>query len=186
MSSIEKALQKAPREDHRHGIVHCQITRPDQLDKIVENNLHVYAQTIFLDYDLHIVHQRVGEELASTSYSWKTLMNRGTTVSNGSDCPVEMPRVLSGIQCAVTRCDLNGAGPYLPNEAFTVQEALDSFTKAGAYASFEEHVKGRIQPGMLADFVVLGGNPFESKPDGIKDISVLQTWLGGKTVFEQK
>ncbi len=186
LGSIEKALNAHPRLDHRHGIVHCQITRPDQLDSIVKNALHVYAQTIFLDYDLHIVRQRVGNELASTSYSWKTLMNRGTTVSNGSDCPVEMPRVLAGIQCAVTRCDLNGVGPYLPQEAFTVQEALDSFTKAGAYASFEEAVKGQIQPGMLADFVVLGANPFEVDVNRIKDIPVLQTWLGGKKVFEQK
>ena len=110
-------------------------------------------------------------------------MNRGTTVSNGSDCPVEMPRVLSGIQCAVTRCDLNGEGPYLPHEAFTVQEALDSFTKAGAYASFEENIKGQIHPGMLADFVVLGANPFETEPGQIKDIPVLQTYLGGTLVY---
>jgi len=183
LSSIEKALSQNPRNDHRHGIVHCQITRPDQLDSIVKNKLHVYAQSIFLDYDLHIVKQRVGEELASTSYSWKTLMNRGTTVSNGSDCPVEMPRPLAGIQCAVTRCDLSGVGPYLPHEAFTVQEAIDSFTKASVFASFEENKKGQIEPGMLADFVVLGGNPFETPADKIKDIPVLQTWLGGKQVY---
>jgi len=184
LSSIEKALEKQPRADHRHGIVHCQLTRPDQLDSIIRNHLHVYAQSIFLDYDIHIVKQRAGEELASTSYSWKTLMKRGATVSNGSDCPVEMPRVLCGIQCAVTRSDLNGCEPYLPNEAFTVQEALDSFTKAGAYASFEENKKGQIQPGMLADFVVLGANPFEVAAEKIKDIPVLSTWLGGRKVFE--
>ena len=183
LNSMEKALEKQPRADHRHGIVHCQITRPDQLERIIKNSLHVYAQSIFLDYDLHIVEERVGKTLASTSYSWKTLMNRGTTVSNGSDCPVEMPRVLSGIQCAVTRCDLNGEGPYLPHEAFTVQEALDSFTKAGAYASFEENTKGQIQPGMLADFVVLGSNPFETDANKIKDIPVLKTFLGGRMVY---
>lgn len=184
LSSLDKALKKHPREDHRHGIVHCQITRPDQLDSIANNRLHVYAQSIFLDYDIHIVRERVGEELASTSYSWKTLMNLGATVSNGSDCPVEMPRVLGGIQCAVTRSDLNGCEPYLPHEALTMREALDSFTKAGAYASFEENVKGQILPGMLADFVVLGASPFEVEPKQIKDIPVLSTWLGGKKVFE--
>ena len=183
LSSIRKALAKQPRSDHRHGIVHCQITRPDQLDTIVQNELHVYVQSIFLDYDLHIVNQRVGEEMASTSYSWKTLMDRGVTVSNGSDCPVEMPRPLAGIQCAVTRCDLGGAGPYLPHEAFNVQEAIDSFTKTGAYASFEENLKGQIKPGMLADFVVLGQNPFDVPAGKLKDIPVLQTWLGGKQVY---
>lgn len=185
LSSIDKALAEHPREDHRHGIVHCQITRPDQLDRIAEGKMHVYAQSIFLDYDLHIVEQRVGKELAQSSYSWKTLMKKGATVSNGSDCPVELPRVLGGIQCAVTRCDLNGCGPYLPEEAFTVQEALDSFTKGAAYASFEENVKGCIEPGMLADFVVLGGNPFETEVAKIKDIPVLMTYMAGEKVFEK-
>ena len=145
--------------------------------------LHVYAQSIFLDYDTHIVYERVGEKLAGTSYSWKTLMNMGVTVSNGSDCPVEKPFALGGMQCAVTRRDLNGEGAYLPHEAFTVQEALDSFTKMSAFASFEEHVKGQIKAGMLADFTVLGMNPFDVSADRIKDIPVKGVYLGGKQVF---
>ena len=183
LSSIEKALAAHPRQDHRHGIVHCQITRPEQLDRICRNNLHVYAQTIFLDYDIHIVEQRVGNALAQSSYSWKRLLKDGATVSNGSDCPVELPDVMAGIQCAVTRRDLKGNGPYLPEEAFTVQEALDSYTKAGAYASFEEGAKGQILPGMLADFVVLEQNPFEAAHTSIKDIPVLETYLGGNRVY---
>ena len=183
LSSFEKALSSHPRPDHRHGIVHCQITRPDQLERIAKLNLHIYAQSIFLDYDLHIVEDRVGKELASSSYSWKTLMDKGVTVSNGSDCPVELPNVMGGIQCAVTRRDLKSNGPYLPWEAFTAQEALDSFTKIGAKASFEEATKGEIKVGMLADFVVLGENPFETDPNKLKDIPIMATYLGGKMVF---
>lgn len=183
LSSVEKALASHPRKNHRHGIVHCQITRPDQLERIANMDLHVYAQSIFLDYDLHIVEDRVGKELAQSSYSWKTLMDKGVTVSNGSDCPVELPNVMGGIQCAVTRCDLKGCGPYLPAEAFSVQEALDSFTKMGAKASFEEAVKGQIQPGMLADFVVLGEDPFETESAKLKGIPIVSTYLGGKQVF---
>ena len=183
LSSIEKSLAAHPRTDHRHGIVHCQITRPDQLQKIADLNLHVYAQTIFLDYDLHIVKDRVGEKLASSSYSWKTLMQKGATVSNGSDCPVELPNVMGGIQCAITRQDLKGSAPYLLQEAFTVQEALDSFTIAGAKASFEEAIKGQIVPGMLADFVVLGENPFNADVNKLKDIPILATYLGGNLVY---
>ena len=183
LNSIEKALAEHPRENHRHGIVHCQITRPDQLERIAKLGLHVYAQSIFLDYDLHIVEERVGKELAQSSYSWKTLMDKGVTVSNGSDCPVELPNVMGGIQCAVTRRDLKGVGPYLPQEAFTVQQALDSFTKAGAYASFEEASKGQIQPGMLADFVVLGEDPFDTNAQTIKNIPIMATYLGGKQVY---
>lgn len=184
LSAIERSLAQCPRVNHRHGVVHCQITRPEQLRKIAEMKLHVYAQSIFLDYDIRIVGSRVGAELASTSYSWKTLMKNGATVSNGTDCPVEPPFALGGIQCAVTRTNLAGSEPtYLPEEKFTVQEALDSYTSAGAYASFEETIKGTIAPGMLADFVVLGGDPFAVGPDQIKDIPVCATYVGGKQVF---
>ena len=184
LSAMDKALAANPREDHRHGIIHCQITRGDQLKKMAEMKLHIYAQSIFLDYDIQIVEPRVGPELASTSYSWKTLKNLGATVSNGTDCPVELPFALGGIQCAVTRKTLKGKGPYLPHEAFTIQEALDSYTSWGAYSSFEDHTKGRIQPGMIADFVILGANPFETDENTIKDIPVCATFLGGKQVYK--
>ena len=183
LHSIARTLELCPRTDPRHGIVHCQITRADQLEQIARMGLHVYAQSIFLDYDIHIVYDRVGDSLAQTSYRWKTLWDMGATVSNGSDCPVEWPNVLGGIQCAVTRCDLRGNGPYLPEEAFTVQQALDSFTKCGAWASFEENQKGTIAPGMLADFVILGEDPFAVAPEQIGKIPVLATYLAGRAVF---
>ena len=126
----------------------------------------------------------MGTDRAATSYSWKTLMNLGATVSNGTDSPVEQPFALGGIQCSVTRSNLrNDIAPYLPHEAFTVQEALDSYTALGAFASFEEHIKGRIEPGMLADFVVLDTDPFAVDPHHIKDIHVLATYLGGRNVY---
>lgn len=186
LNACEKALKEHPGTDHRHGIVHCQISRADQLDRIAALNLHVYAQSIFLDYDNHIVKERVGEELASTSYSWKTLMKKGVSVSNGTDCPVELPDALAGIQCAVTRTSLHDhVGPYLPGEAFTVQEALDSYTVRSAEGSFDENRKGRIAPGMLADFVVLAQSPFAVEPEHLKDIPVCATYVGGRKVFER-
>ena len=183
LNAVELALQEQPRADHRHGVVHCQASRPDQLERIARLNMHVYAQSIFLDYDNHIVSKVLTPELAASSYSWKTLMQKGVSVSNGSDCPVELPDVMEGIQCAVTRCSLDGTGPYLPGEAFTVQEALDSFTIRSAEGSFEENSKGRIAKGYLADFVVLGADPFETEPTAIHQIPVLATYLGGICVY---
>ena len=111
-------------------------------------------------------------------------MQGGLFVSNGTDCPVELPDALRGIQCAVTRRSVrDGCGPYLPEQAFTVQEAIDSYTWRGAEASFEEKEKGRIVPGQLADFVVLGEDPFTAEPDEIHRIPVLETWLGGVRAF---
>lgn len=184
LNAIDKALKKNPREDHRHGIVHCQISRADQLRIMEKMHLHVYAQSIFLDYDNHIVEQRVGKELASTSYSWKTLMKNGVNVSNGSDAPVELPDVLKGIQCAVTRESMDGTGPYLPEEAFTVKEAIDSFTVNGAIASFEENVKGKIKPGYYADFVILNHDPFRENVKKIAHLKVKKTFVNGKCVYE--
>ena len=183
LNAIEQALHKAPRADHRHGVVHCQITRPEQLARIREMGLHVYAQTIFLDYDSHIVESRVGKALASTSYHWKALMDQGVSVSNGSDCPVELPNVMAGVACAVTRTALDGTGPYLPDQAFSVQEALNSFTIRGAEASFEENIKGKIAPGYLADFTLLSENPFETEPGRLHAIRAVGTFLGGKCVY---
>ena len=183
LDALEAALAANPRPDHRHGIVHCQITRPDQLERIRKLGLHVYAQSVFLDYDNHIVEARAGKELAATSYSWKTLMDQGVSVSNGSDCPVELPDVMAGLECAVTRTSLDGTGPYLPGQAFSIKEALDSYTVRGAEASFEEKIKGKIAPGYLADFTVLDGNPFAAEPRRLHEIRVLGCFLGGKRVF---
>ena len=183
LNAVELALREHPRDDHRHGVVHCQVSRPDQLRRIAKLKMHVYAQSIFLDYDNHIVGRLLDRELADSSYHWKTLMQSGVSVSNGSDCPVELPDVMAGIQCAVTRRSLDGTGPYLPGEAFAVREALDSYTVRGAEASFEEDRKGMIREGYLADFTVLGGDPFETEPAAIHEIPVLETWLGGRRVY---
>ncbi|MBR2812844.1 MAG: amidohydrolase [Solobacterium sp.] len=186
LSAIEKAITKNPRKDHRHGIVHCQISRPDQLVKIRDLDLHVYAQSIFLDYDNHIVEKRVGKELAASSYSWKTLMASGVRVSNGSDCPVELPDVMKGMQCAVTRESTDGCGPYLREQAFTVAEALDSYTVNGAYASFQEHAKGRIAPGYMADFTILDQDPFAVSSHDLHAIKVHAVYLNGEKVYENR
>lgn len=185
LNTYEKVLQQYPREDHRHGIVHCQISREDQLQKIIDMNLHIYAQSIFIDYDTHIVYDRVGEKLANTSYYWKYLKDHGVRVSNGTDCPVELPDALVCMQCAITRESYSKPSkPYLPEQAFSVAEALDSYTIMGAYASFEENIKGYITKGYLADYVILEKSPFEVDPHTIKDIKVAGTYLGGKCVYE--
>ncbi|MBR6839466.1 MAG: amidohydrolase [Oscillospiraceae bacterium] len=183
LNAIELALKEHPRADHRHGVVHCQVSRPDQLERIRALHLHVYAQSVFLDYDNHIVNRLLPPALAQSSYSWKTLLESGVSVSNGSDCPVELPNVMEGIECAVTRQSLDGTGPYLPHEAFSVQEALDSYTIRGAEASFDENRKGRIREGYLADFVILGSDPFRCEPRQIHSIPVLASYLNGVCVY---
>lgn len=186
LNAYDKALSSIKRRDHRHGIVHCQITRPDQHKRMAKIGVHVYAQTIFIDYDSRIVESRVGENLASSSYSWKTLMKDGISVSNGTDAPVEKPDALRGIQCSITRRSVGSKDkPYLPEQAFTVKEALDSYTIRSAEGSFEEGIKGYIKPGMLADFVILDEDPFETNIENIHSIPVNATYLEGKCVYSR-
>ena len=184
LAAYEHAFARYPREDHRSGVVHIQLTRPDQLEKVRELSLHAYAQTVFIDYDSRIVHQRAGEELAATSYAFRTLRQMGVHVSNGTDCPVESPNPLRGLQCAVTRQPLDfSLPPYRPEECMSVEEALQTYTLEGAHASFEEDFKGRIAPGMAADFVILDADPFAVRPFDVSKIRVLETYLGGKCVY---
>lgn len=183
--SIERAQKQNPRKDARHSIVHCQITDDRLLDKFRENNVIAHIQPIFLDYDLHIVEDRVGKDRAKSSYNWKGFLDRGVHIACGSDCPVENLDVLPGIYSAVTRKDLKGYPEkgWLPEQKLSVMEALHGFTLGAAYASFEENIKGSIIPGKLADLTVLSENIFEIAPDRIKDVEVEMTFLGGKRVY---
>lgn len=168
----------------RSGLVHVQLTRQDQLDKIIKMKLHCYIQSIFIDYDAKIVKQRVGE-LADTSYAFKTLYEN-TTVSNGSDSPVENPDCLKGIECAVTRCSIDSTTPYRIDESLTINQAIDSFTSQGAVASFEENIKGKIEKGMFADFVILSEDPRKIDMNQLHNIKIKQTILGGKVVYSNE
>ena len=183
LNAYEYAAKLYPDADVRSGVVHVQLTRPDQLQRMKELGLHAYVQTIFIDYDSHIVHERAGAELAGTSYAFRTMQEMNITVSNGTDCPVENPNPMRGLQCAVTRQPLDGSlPPYRPEEALSVESALQIYTAGGAYASREEDVKGRIAPGMLADFAILAQSPFDVPTGDIHRIQTRAAYLAGRCV----
>lgn len=185
LNAYGKAFAAHPRQDHRSGVVHVQLTRPDQLERMRQLQLHAYVQSIFLDYDSHIVRQRAGDALADSSYAFHSMKRMGLHVSNGTDCPVERPDPMRGVQCAVTRQPLDGSlPPYRPEEGMTVEEALLTYTAEGAHASFEETFKGCIAPGMAADFVVLSADPFSIAQQEIVSIRSLMTVLGGRVVYQ--
>lgn len=186
INALEASMTVYPRLDPRHGIIHCQIMRPDQYHRMKALDLHAYIQSIFLDYDIGIVNQRVCDELANTSYGFHSMQRLGLHVSNGSDCPVELPDCMAGIQCAVTRQSVHhDYGTYRIEEAMTIADAIRSFTVEGAHASFEEKVKGMIAPGYYGDFVIWSDNPFMVEPSLIHTIHPLSTYVNGKCVYGQ-
>ena len=150
-------------------------------------DLIAYIQPIFLNYDISIIDDRIGAQRASTSYNWKEFLDKEIPISGGSDCPVESLDIMDNIYAAVTRKTLAGQpdGGWRPDQCITVEQALESFTMGGAYASFSEDRKGSITPGKVADFAVLSADLLAVAPDAIKDIDVLQTYLNGELVFDR-
>ena len=170
----------------RLGVVHVQITDPELLQRFAKMGAVAYVQPIFLDYDIGIVADRVGEELASTSYAFGTLRDQGVHVAFGTDSPVEDMNPFDNLYCAVTRQRKNGepVGGYGPNERFDMMQAIDAYTLEGAYCEFEENRKGRLLPGYVADLVVLNQDLFTIAPDEIRRTHVLATMVNGRWVYE--
>lgn len=153
----------------RHGIVHCQITNKDIISRMKKLGVTAYIQPIFLDYDMHIVKDRVGERY-NESYAFKTMSDLGIKLSMGSDSPVVHFNPFENIYSAVCRKDLNGSpvDGFIPNEKLSLDTALKIFTSGSAYSSFDENLKGSLEIGKLADLVVLDRDIFEIPEDEIK------------------
>ncbi len=116
-------------------------------------------------------------------YRFGSFLNAGLTVAASSDSPVVPNNPLVGIYAAVTRQAESGQ-KLLPAEGVSAAQALAMYTVSGAYASFEDSIKGSITPGKLADLVVLSDDPTQVPPEKIKEIKVEMTIIGGKVVWE--
>lgn len=186
INALDKLPEDLKSEDLRCNLIHCQVTDQIMIDNIKKLNIIANVQPIFLNYDIHMAESRLGHERILWSYNWKTLYNNNVRVALGSDSPVELPDTVYGIYCAVTRKDLNGCpkGGWYPNEKLSVEEAVRGFTMGSAYASFDENVKGSIEKGKLADFIVLSDDLFEIEPSEIKNVKVLKTYIDSKLVYD--
>lgn len=183
LDAYEKALTRMPRADHRHRIEHCGILRPDLIDRIAKMGVLVVTQPIFItEYGDGFI-RHLGMERIQLTYPFRSLLEAGITTVFSSDCPVSSFVPLKSVQAAVT--ERTGSGrSYALEEAISVEEALPLYTVAGAYATFEEHRKGQLKVGMLADFAVLEEDPRKVDPEAIGEVNVLRTIIGGETVYE--
>jgi predicted amidohydrolase YtcJ len=171
----------------RHGVIHCQISSPDLLERMARNRILALVQPVFLADDRHILESRVGPERASTSYAWGTMERLGIPVSYGTDAPISPLDPLLGISWAVLRRDpLPGGSPpegFYPEERVGVPGALAAYTRASAFACFREKSLGRIAPGFFADLVFLDRDIFSIPPDEIHRAKALRTMTAGLTVY---
>ena len=181
--AIEWVEREEPWPDHRHGIVHAQTTTPALLERMKALGLQAYIQPIFIDADMNIIAERVGEAHAKECYNWKAMEDLGIRVSGGSDCPVEPFNVLDNLRAAVTRQNRAGTRVYLPEQALTVEQAVRLFTSDAAWASRDEAVRGTLELGKQADLVVLDRDLFKISHQDFNRVKVLETVLNGVTVY---
>ena len=167
----------------RHGVVHCQVTTPGQWDRLAALGAGALVQPIFLDYDHTIVTARCGAALAGTSYAFGDAVRRGLPVSYGTDAPVESLDPLRNLYAAVTRRPLSGGAPWQPQQAVTRAQALFCYTQGSAWQEFAEAEKGRLAPGLLADFTVLDRDYFTVPEADIPRLRVQATVTGGQVVY---
>ncbi|MFX1574363.1 MAG: amidohydrolase [Promethearchaeota archaeon] len=176
----KKLLTEFPRENHRHRIEHASMLTRDVLKDMKEYGLIASCQPPFINSEYTWLEKRIGKERCKYTYPMKSIIDAGILLASGSDCPVEDPDPILGLHALVTR---NG---FVPEECISIEEALKSYTINGAYAAFEENVKGSIEVGKLADFVILDKNPLEVNEDDIRNIQVLETIIRGRTVYKKE
>jgi predicted amidohydrolase YtcJ len=181
LKAYEKVLAKHPRPDTRHRIEHCSLVNPDLIRRIKALGA---IPTPFWTYAHY--HGEKWKEYGAEKMEWmfahKSFLDAGIAVPGASDYGPGPFEPLMAIQSMVTRKDYNG-NVWGPKQKVTVDDALTIATINGAFASHEEGVKGSITAGKLADFVVLDKDPHDVHPDTIKDIKIVRTVVGGKTVY---
>jgi predicted amidohydrolase YtcJ len=181
LTAIERAQRLFPRADSRPKITHCTLIN-DELVRRMKAVGAVPAMFTTYAYCNPDKFRFYGDELMQRCMAYRTLLDAGIVAAAGSDFSPGPFSPLMGIQGMVTRTGWNGE-TWGANQRITVDEALRVNTINGAYASREEAIKGSIMPGKLADFVVLADDPHTVDKEGIKDIQIVRTVVGGATVY---
>jgi len=188
LDAFESALGKIPTANHRFRIEHAQVISEQDIPRFARLGVIPSMQATHQTSDMRWAEARVGPERIRGAYAWRSLLNTGVIIPNGTDFPVEEVNPLLTFHAAVTRQDPAGAPPggWRPEEKMTRQEALQSMTIWPAYAGFQESVIGSLTPGKYADFVILDRDIMQIPDSEILSARVLSTWLGGKQVYEAK
>jgi hypothetical protein len=176
-------LEANPRDDHRHYLNHFTVRPPPEvMDRMAQHEILITQQPNFT-YTLEGRYtETLHEEHAAHNNPLRSPMSHGVFVALSSDILPIGPMV--GLYAAVTRKGQSGT-VYGPDEALSIEEAIVGYTRNGAYITFEEDIKGTIEPGKLADMVVLSDDLLTIDPERILDVEVETTILGGAVVFER-
>lgn len=186
LDAFEKAQDGRP-SSIRNRIEHAQIIALDDIPRFSELGVIASIQATHATSDKNMAEDRVGTERILGGYAWRRLLDSGAVLANGSDFPVELSNPFHGLYASVTRQGRDGEpeGGWYPEQALTRAEALHSFTLAAAFAAHQEDRMGSLEAGKWADFIIIDRDYFAIPASEIDDIKVLQTWVGGKQVYER-
>ncbi len=188
LDAYERALTENPRE-HRHRIEHfgCDMSGPDLREKAKKLGIIGNVTSGWLHSYGDFIEKHLGAERSKQSFAWRTMIDEGFMLADSSDQCGTDPLTLNpfhSMWCAVTRQTYFG-NKFLPEEAITVEEALRMWTVNGAYSGGEEDIKGSIEPGKLADMIVISDDILTIPEDNIRDIKVDMTIIDGQTVYKR-
>jgi predicted amidohydrolase YtcJ len=188
LDAVEGALRAFPKADHRFRIEHAQVVSPEDIPRFAQLGVIPSMQATHQTSDMRWAESRLGPERIRGAYAWRSLLNTGVIIPNGTDFPVEEVNPLLTFHAAVTRQDPSNqpAGGWYPEQKMTREEALQSMTIWPAFAAFQESVLGSLTPGKYADFVVLDRDIMRVPDTEILGARVLSTWIGGKRVYDAK
>ena len=172
--------------DYRFRIEHAQVTTPLQILRFKELKVIASMQPSHLLTDMNWAESRLGPKRAAHSYAWAEFLKHGVVLAFGTDYPVEPVAPFRGLYAAVTRQSENEKKSYYPDQKISVEQAITAYTTGSAFAEFAEKQKGKLEPGMLADLVVLDRDVTSVPQAKILETEVLRTVVGGRTVYEAR
>jgi len=187
LDNYERVEKENGPRDRRFRIEHAQHIAPSDIPRF--GTLHVIAsmQPYHEMDDGRWAEPIIGHERSKTTYAFKSILDAGARLAFGSDWSVAPPTPIEGIYGAVTRETLDGKHPggWIPEQKITVEDALRAYTSGSAYASFEDNIKGTLEPNKLADFVLIDRDLTRIPHEQIRDARIMMTIVGGRVVYER-
>jgi hypothetical protein len=172
--------------DRRWRIEHAQVVDPADIQRFGRHGVIASMQPVHQTSDRLMAEARLGPARLAGAYAWRAIKDAGAPLAFGSDAPVEAPDPFEGLAVAVSREDAAGQPPggWQPQQKVTIEEALAAYTAGAAFAGFADGRFGRLAAGERADFLVLDADPLEADPRELREIRVLETWIGGQKVYD--
>jgi len=188
LDAYQAALDARPTADHRFRVEHAQILHSDDIPRFAALGVIPSMQASHQTSDMYWAGNRLGETRLRGAYAWRSLLETGTIIPNGSDFPVEYVDPLISFKASVSRQDAKGwpVGGWFPEQRMTREEALKSMTIWPAYAAFQEAELGSLTPGKHADFVVLDQDLLRIPDAMLAQVRVRSTWFAGRKVYERR